>query len=246
MSVVTGHPAENALLWRLNNREGEGEGFRGLGAQIEGLRGLNGMNGLGGVNGGQNGSRDGSARSSPRGSPRSSPAKETRGYDYDPLTSSSLSPHTTTTTTSNNNMNNSNSNNNTNTNNTNNTNNTSTTSDDMQISTVKAASASTVATFERNLVTLRSKLRQGIKVYLWEEGATSHVHSFECLLTLDRTFEALLFTAAANRRGTFSIFSQKVEVEPIRIKDIDDVSTGAAPMVDLSLLSVLGLSGQIG
>ena len=112
--------------------------------------------------------------------------------------------------------------------------------------TIKVASASAVATFERNLVTLRSKLRQGIKVHLWEEGPNSHVHSFECLLTLDRTYESLVFTAAANRRGTFSIFAQKVEVEPIRIKEIDDCSQGAAPMVDLSLMSVLGLSGQVG
>lgn len=122
-----------------------------------------------------------------------------------------------------------------------------TTSDDMPVEKVpKVTSASAVATFERNLVTLRSKLRQGIKVHLWEEGPSSHVHSFECLLTLDRTYEALLFTAAAHRRGTFSMFTQKVEVEPIRIKDIDDCSQGAAHMSDLSLFSVLGLSGQIG
>ena len=122
-----------------------------------------------------------------------------------------------------------------------------TTSDEMPAEKApKVTSASAVATFERNLVTLRSKLRQGIKVHLWEEGPSSHVHSFECLLTLDRTYEALLFTAAAHRRGTFSIFTQKVEVEPIRIKDIDDCSQGAAHMSDLSLFSVLGLSGQIG
>ena len=133
---------------------------------------------------------------------------------------------------------------------------TSVTSDDVSVSVsvdksspMKTASASTVATFERNLVTLRNKLRTGIKCHLWEEGHSSHVHSFECLLTLDRSYEALIFTAAGNRRGTFSIFSQKVEVEPIRIKDIDDISQGSEPMVDLSLLSVLGLGlgqGQIG
>jgi hypothetical protein len=108
------------------------------------------------------------------------------------------------------------------------------------------ANATAVATFERNLVTLRSKLRQGLKVILWEEGHNSHVHNFECLLTLDKGYEALVFSPVAAKKATFTIFTQKVEVESIKIKDIDECCAGAATLMDLSLLSVLGLSGQTG
>lgn len=108
------------------------------------------------------------------------------------------------------------------------------------------ANATAVATFERNLVTLRSKLRQGLKVVLWEEGHNSHVHNFECLLTLDKGYEALVFSPVAAKKATFTIFTQKIEVESIKIKDIDECCAGAATLMDLSLLSVLGLSGQTG
>lgn len=108
------------------------------------------------------------------------------------------------------------------------------------------ANATAVATFERNLVILRSKLRQGLKVNLWEEGHNSHVHNFECLLTLDKGYEALVFSPVAAKKATFTIFTQKIEVESIKIKDIDECCAGAATLMDLSLLSVLGLSGQTG
>lgn len=104
----------------------------------------------------------------------------------------------------------------------------------------KIANASAVATFEKNLVNLRSKLRVGLKVTLWEEG--HHVHSFKCLLTLDRLYEALVFSPAGGIKGPFAMFSQKVEVEPIKIRDIDECCAGSAP--DQSIMSVLGLSGQ--
>jgi hypothetical protein len=103
-----------------------------------------------------------------------------------------------------------------------------------------------VATFERNLVTLRSRLRIGLKVHLWEEGQGSHINSFECLLTLDRLYEALVFTAVTTKKGFSMFISQKIEVVPVKIKDIDECCVGGASMMDLSLMSVLGLSGQAG
>jgi hypothetical protein len=104
----------------------------------------------------------------------------------------------------------------------------------------KIANASAIATFEKNLVNLRSKLRVGLKVTLWDEGG--HVHAFKALLTLDRLYEALVFSPAAGTKSAFSMFSQRVEVEPIKIRDIDECCPGAAP--DQSIMSVLGLSGQ--
>ena len=74
-----------------------------------------------------------------------------------------------------------------------------------------------IAIFEKNLAGLRSRLVKGMKVHLWEEGSGCHVHNFECLVTLDRGFEVLSFVGcSATRRSTFSMFSQKVEVDPIR------------------------------
>ena len=74
-----------------------------------------------------------------------------------------------------------------------------------------------IAIFEKNLAGLRARLVKGMKVHLWEEGCGCHVHNFECLVTLDRGFEVLSFAGtSAARRGTFSMFSQKVEVDPIR------------------------------
>lgn len=74
-----------------------------------------------------------------------------------------------------------------------------------------------IAIFEKNLSGLRARLVKGMKVLLWEEGTGCHVHSFECIMTLDRAFEVLSFTGtSAARRSTFSIFSQRIEVDPIR------------------------------
>ena len=74
-----------------------------------------------------------------------------------------------------------------------------------------------IAIFEKNLAGLRSRLVKGMKVHLWEEGPGCHVHNFECLVTLDRGFEVLSFVGcSATRRSTFSMFSHKVEVDPIR------------------------------
>ena len=75
-----------------------------------------------------------------------------------------------------------------------------------------------IAGFEKNLATLRSKLRQGLIVHLWEEGPHSHVQSFECLMSLDRHLDSFSFSSPATlRRGAFSLFSQKIEIEPIRL-----------------------------
>ena len=75
-----------------------------------------------------------------------------------------------------------------------------------------------IAGFERNLATLRSKLRQGLIVRLWEEGPHSHVQAFECLMSLDRHLDSFSFSSPATlRRGAFSLFSQKIEIEPIRL-----------------------------
>ena len=76
----------------------------------------------------------------------------------------------------------------------------------------KIANASAIATFEKNLVNLRSKLRVGLKVTLWEEG--SHVHAFKCLLTLDRLYEALVFSPAAGTKSAFSMFSAASGINP--------------------------------
>lgn len=72
------------------------------------------------------------------------------------------------------------------------------------------------AVFDRNLSGLRARLRQGVKVRLWEDGPGCHVHSFDCLLCLDKTHETLTFSAATVRRGTFSLFAQRTEVLPMR------------------------------
>jgi hypothetical protein len=74
-----------------------------------------------------------------------------------------------------------------------------------------------IAIFEKNLSGLRARLVKGMKVLLWEEGPGCHVHSFECIMTLDRAFEVLSFAGtSAARRSTFSMFSQRIEVDPIR------------------------------
>lgn len=74
------------------------------------------------------------------------------------------------------------------------------------------------AVFDRNLSGLRARLRQGVKVRLWEDAPGCHVHSFDCLLSLDKTHEALTFLAASVRRGTFSLFAQRTEVLPMRCR----------------------------
>ena len=74
------------------------------------------------------------------------------------------------------------------------------------------------AVFDRNLSGLRARLRQGVKVRLWEDAPGCHVHSFDCLLSLDKTHEALTFLAANARRGTFSLFAQRTEVLPMRCR----------------------------
>ena len=75
-----------------------------------------------------------------------------------------------------------------------------------------------IATFERNLANIRTKLRQGLVVRLWEEGPNSHVQSFECFMSLDHHLDAFTFSNAATlRRGAFSLFSQRIEIEPIRL-----------------------------
>lgn len=74
-----------------------------------------------------------------------------------------------------------------------------------------------IAIFEKNLSGLRARLVKGMKVLLWEEGPGCHVHSFECIMTLDRAFEVLSFAGtSAARRSTFSMFSQRIEVDSIR------------------------------
>jgi hypothetical protein len=74
-----------------------------------------------------------------------------------------------------------------------------------------------IAIFEKNLSGLRARLVKGMKVLLWEEGPGCHVHSFECIMTLDRAFEVLSFAGtSATRRSTFSMFSQRIEVDSIR------------------------------
>ena len=86
------------------------------------------------------------------------------------------------------------------------------------------------AVFDRNLSGLRVRLRQGIKVRLWEDGPGCHVHSLDCLLCLDKTHETLTFSAVTPRRGTFSLFAQRTEVLPMR---------SSRPIITASSMSVI-------
>ena len=118
---------------------------------------------------------------------------------------------------------------------------TTSTSDDVIVDRSIKANASEVATFERNLVNLRSKLKVGLKVVLWEEGHNGH----ECVISLDKGYEALVFAAAGGKKG-FASFLQKAEVAPIKIKDIDEHCAGAAPSTEVGYLSVFGYGEQLG
>lgn len=115
------------------------------------------------------------------------------------------------------------------------------TDDDVIVDRSIKANASEVATFERNLVNLRSKLKIGLKVVLWEEGHNGH----ECTISLDKGYEALVFAAAGGKKG-FASFLQKAEVAPIKIKDIDEHCAGAAPSTEVGYLSVFGYGEQLG
>jgi hypothetical protein len=75
---------------------------------------------------------------------------------------------------------------------------------------------SCLAAFEQNLTGLQARLRLGMRVRLWEEGPGCHVHSFDCVVALDSSSESLTFSAASVRKGTFSLFAQRADVQPIR------------------------------
>lgn len=79
-----------------------------------------------------------------------------------------------------------------------------------------ASPESCLAAFEQNLAGLQARLRLGMRVRLWEEGPGCHVHSFDCVVALDSSSEVLTFSAASVRRGTFSLFAQRADVQPIR------------------------------
>jgi myosin heavy subunit len=107
-----------------------------------------------------------------------------------------------------------------------------------------AVSSAVIATFEKNLASLRSKLRQGLKAQLWEEGPNVHIQNFECVLQLDKTFEVITFTATATR-SAFALFAtQKVEVAPVKIANIVDCHPGAASLHDQGFSSMFGVGAS--
>lgn len=89
-----------------------------------------------------------------------------------------------------------------------------------------------IAAFEQNFDGLRFRLQQGLKVHVWEQRAGKNVHFSDCLISLDRSADNLLFSGPSNlRRGAFSLFLLKseVEIEPIRL----------VPRINLSYLLYL-------
>ncbi len=102
-------------------------------------------------------------------------------------------------------------------------------------------SPAVVATFEKNLATLRTKLRHGIKLVLWEEGPHAKIHNFECVLQLDKTYEVLSFTGTATK-SAFALFgAQKaVEVQTVRLAHIVDVHPGAAAVHENTFVAMFG------
>ena len=98
-----------------------------------------------------------------------------------------------------------------------------------------------IATFEKNLATLRAKLRIGIKAQLWEEGPNVRIQNFECIVQLDKSYEMLTFTSVAPR-STFTLFGTppKVEVVPVKICNVVDCHPGAASIHEHFFTSMFG------
>ena len=98
-----------------------------------------------------------------------------------------------------------------------------------------------IAAFEKNLATLRAKLRTGIKAQLWEEGPNIHIQNFECIVQLDKSYEMLTFTSVTPR-STFTLFGTppKVEVVPVRICNVVDCHPGAASIHEHFFSSMFG------
>lgn len=98
-------------------------------------------------------------------------------------------------------------------------------------STIAAASSpsntpSTIAigTFEKNLETFRSKLRKGIRCFLWEG---QRVANLDAVISLDAENTSLLLTQY-NTRRLFSIsLTGTILIAPIRITDIFECLPGA-------------------
>ena len=102
-----------------------------------------------------------------------------------------------------------------------------------------------IATFEKNLATLRAKLRTGIKAQLWEEGPNVHIQNFECIVQLDKSYEMLTFTSVAPR-STFTLFGTppKVEVVPVKICNVVDCHPGAASIHEHFFSTMFGGSAN--
>lgn len=83
--------------------------------------------------------------------------------------------------------------------------------------------SSAVATFEKNLESFRSKMKQGIKVHVWEGMKISNAEVF---LKLDATNRLLSFDDTHSKRG-FGLFHKHVDVAPIGLSEISECLPGA-------------------